>query len=65
MISVIDRRILLKQFKHYKDLIRYAVRRAIHRIDVLKPEAHVEELAEHLKRSDWLGWAKQKLGRMR
>jgi len=51
----------MKQFKHYKDLIRYAVRRAIHRIDVLEPEKHAEELAAYLKESNWLQWAKQKL----
>ena len=55
----------MKRFKHYKDLIRYAVRRAIHRVDVLEPEAHAEKLMEHLKESNWLQWAKQKLGRIR
>ena len=54
-----------KYFKHHKDLIRYAVRRAIHRIDVLEPEAHAEELAAHLKKTDWLQWCRRKLGRMR
>jgi len=47
----------MKHFKHHIDLIRYAVRRAIHRIDVLEPE----ELAAHLKKADWLGWATRKL----
>lgn len=55
------KRLKRKYFKHHIDLIRYAVRRAIHRIDVLEPEKHVEELAERLKKSDWLQWAKQKL----
>ena len=55
----------MKQFKHYKDLIRYAVRRAIHRIDVLEPEKHAEELAERLKKSNWLGWAARKLKGLR
>ena len=54
-----------KQFKHHIDLIRYAVRRAIHRVDVLEPEKHAEELAEHLKKSDWLGWASRKLKGLR
>lgn len=54
-----------KQFKRHIDLIRYAVRRAIHRIDILEPEAHAEKLVEHLKKTDWLQWAKQKLGRVR
>jgi hypothetical protein len=55
----------MKRFKRHIHLIRYAVRRAIHRIDVVEPEAHAEKLAEHLKKTDWLQWAKQKLGRMR
>ena len=50
-----------KQFKRHIDLIRYAARRAIHRIDVLEPEKHTEELAGYLKKSDWLGWARDKL----
>ena len=54
-----------KRFKRHIDLIRYAVRRAIHRIDVLEPEAHAEELMESLKKTDWLQWAKQKLRRVR
>jgi hypothetical protein len=54
-----------KHFKHHIDLIRYAVRRAIHRIDVLEPEKHAEELAAYLKKTDWLQWAKQKLRRVR
>jgi len=59
------KRIRYKQFKHHKDLIRYAVRRAIHRIDVLEPEKHAEEFAAYLKESNWLQWAKQKLKGMR
>jgi len=51
----------MKQFKHHIDLIRYAVRRAIHRVDVLEPEKHAEELMARLKKSDWLGWAARKL----
>lgn len=54
-----------KRFKHHIDLIRYAVRRAIHRINVLEPEKHAEKLVESLKKTDWLQWAKQKLGRVR
>ena len=50
-----------KQFKHRIDLIRYAARRAIYRVDILEPEKHVEELAEHLKKTDWLQWASRKL----
>jgi len=53
----------MKQFKRYKDLIHYAVRRAIHRVDVLEPEKHAEELMVRLKKSDWLQWAQRKLGR--
>jgi len=49
----------MKLFKHHIDLIRYAVRRAIHRVDVLEPEKHAEELMAHL--GDWLGWAARKL----
>lgn len=59
------KRIKRKQFKRHIDLIIYAVRRAIHRVDVLEPEKHAEELAEHMKKTDWLQWAKQKLGRVR
>ena len=55
----------MKRFKHYKDLIRYAVRRAIHRIDVLEPEKHAEELMSRLEKSDWLQRAKQKLKGLR
>ncbi len=50
-----------KRFKRYIDLIRYAVRRAIHRIDILEPEIHAERLVSYLKKSDWLQWAKQKM----
>jgi len=50
-----------KIFKHHKHLIRYAVRRAIHRVDVLEPE----ELAAHLKKADWLGWVARKLKEMK
>lgn len=54
-----------KAFKRHIDLIRYTTRRAIHRIDILEPEKHAEELVERLKKSDWLQWAKQKLGKVR
>lgn len=54
-----------KRFKHYKDLIRYSIRRAIHRVDVLEPEAHAEKLMESIKKSDWLGWATRKVKGMR
>ena len=55
----------MKQFKHHKDLIRYAVRRAIHRVDVVEPEKHAEKAMERLKKTDWLGWAGRKLKGMR
>ena len=51
----------MKQFKQHIDLIRYAVRRAIHRVDVLEPEKHAEELTTYLKKTDWLQWAGRKL----
>ena len=54
-----------KTFKHHIDLIRYAVRRAIHRVDVLEPEKHAEELAARLKKTDWLEWAQRKLEGLR
>jgi len=54
-----------KRFKRHIDLIRYAVRRAIHRVDILEPEKHAEELASYLKKTDWLQWAKQKLKELR
>ena len=56
-------RIKHKQFKRHIHLIRYAVRRAIHRIDILEPEAHAEKLASLVKKSDCLQWCQQKLGR--
>lgn len=55
----------MKQFKRHIDLIRYAVRRAIHRVDVLEPEKHAEDFAAYLKKTDWLQWAQRKLGRGR
>lgn len=55
------KRIHHKRFKHHIDLIHYAVRRAIHRIDVLEPETHAERLASRMRKSDWLQWASQKL----
>ena len=55
----------MKQFKRQIDLIKYAVRRAIHRIDILEPEAHAEKLALRMKESNWLQWCRQKLGRVR
>ena len=54
-----------KQFKRHIDLIRYAVRRAIHRVDVLEPEKHAKELAARLKKTDWLQWAARKLKELR
>lgn len=54
-----------KLFKKHIDLIRYAVKRAIHRVDVLEPEKHAEQLVSHLKKTDWLQWAKQKLERVK
>ena len=54
-----------RRFKHYKDLIRYAIRRVIHRIDVLEPEKHAEELMSRLEKTDWLQWAARKLRRVR
>jgi len=59
------KRLKHKQFKRYSDLIRYAARRAIHRVDVVEPELHAERLVESLKKSNWLQWAGQKLGRGR
>jgi len=55
----------MKRFKRHIDLIRYAVRRAIHRIDILEPEKHAEELAAYLKKADWLQRTGQKLRKMR
>ena len=55
----------MKRFKRHIDLIRYAVRRAIHRVDILEPEAHAEKLASRMKESNWLQWVKQKLGKVR
>lgn len=54
-----------KIFKHHINLIRYAVRRTIHRVDILEPEEHAEKLMEHIKKSNWLEWAKKKLKRAR
>ncbi len=61
----------MKRFKRHIHLIRYAVRRAVHRVDygdpVLKERLAVlgESLEDRMKGNDWLQWAKQKLGRMR
>jgi len=54
-----------KTFKRHINLIRYAVRRAIHRVDVVEPEKYAEKFVEHIKKTDWLQWAKQKLGRVK
>lgn len=54
-----------KRFKRYSDLIRYSVRRAVHRVDILKPELHAERLVEYMKENDWLRWAGQKLKELR
>lgn len=59
------KRIKHKTFKHHIDLIRYAVRRAIHRCDVIEPEAHAERLMAYLKKTNWLEWVRQKLRRAR
>lgn len=59
------KRLKRKIFKRYIDLIHYAVRRAIHRVDILEPEKHVEELAAYIKKTDWLQWAGQKLKGLR
>jgi len=55
----------MKQFKHHINLIRYAVKRAIRRVDILEPEEHAEQLVRYVKKTDWLQWAKEKLGRVR
>ena len=55
----------MKQFKRHINLIRYAVRRAIHRVDIVEPEKHAEKLVSLVKESNWLRWARQKLGRAR
>ena len=59
------KRLKHKRFKRHINLIRYAVRRAIHRVDVLEPEKHAEELAEYIKENDWLQWAGRKLKGLR
>ncbi|KKM65945.1 hypothetical protein LCGC14_1486200 [marine sediment metagenome] len=51
----------MKQFKRHIDLIRYAVRRAIHRVDVLEPKARIEQAEERMKKHNWLQWAGQKV----
>jgi len=55
----------MKQFKRQIDLIRYAVKRAIHRVDILELETHAEQLVSHLKKTNWLQWARKKLKRLR
>lgn len=59
------KRLKHKQFKRHIDLIRYSVRRAIHRVDVIEPEEHAERLASYIKKSDWLQWASRKLKGLR
>jgi len=59
------KRIKHKIFKRHIDLIRYAVRRTIHRCDILEPEKYAEQLGVYLKKRDWLEWCKRKLTRTR
>lgn len=59
------KRIKRKYFKRQKDLIRYSVRRAIHRCDVLEPEKYAEQLKTYLKEYNWLEWCKRKLEKPR
>ncbi|KKN69784.1 hypothetical protein LCGC14_0437300 [marine sediment metagenome] len=51
----------MKQFKRHIDLIRYTVKRAIHRVDILEPEARIEQAEEHMKKHNWLQWTGQKV----
>lgn len=50
---------MIKRFKQQSDLIKCAVKRAIHR-SILKAEVHAEKMANQLKENNWLEWAKQK-----
>lgn len=56
-----------KTFKRHIDLIRYTVRRAIHRVDrgdpVLEDRLAVlnTDLESETKKDNWLLWAQQKL----
>ena len=54
-----------KVFKRQIDLIRCAVKHAIHRCDILKPEKHAEQSEAHVKKNDWVQWAGQKLKGLR
>lgn len=51
------------KFKQHINLIRYAVRRTIHRIDIIEPEVHAEKFVSRLKKTDWLQWARKKLNK--
>ena len=54
----------MKRFKRQIDLIRYAVRRAVHRYD-MKTIERIMQAKEHMKKNDWLQWADQKLKGLR
>ena len=61
----------MKRFKKHIDLIRYAVRRAIHRVDhgdpVLEERLTVfnTDLESEAKKYNWLQWAGRKLKGLR
>lgn len=61
------KRIKHKQFKHYIDLIRYAIKRAIHRIDVEIPTRMKMISDDYFLRHppDWLQEAGDKLRGLR
>lgn len=53
-----------KRFKKQKDLIKQAIKKAIHRNDVEKPKriaAIREKIEQKRKEKNWLSWAERKL----
>jgi len=59
------KRLKRKYFKRRIDLIRYAIRRAIHRCDVEEPARRITVMEDQMKKNNWLEWATQKLREVR
>ena len=59
------KRIKRKTFKRHIDLIRYAAKRAIHRVDVEVSARATTAMEDQMKKTDWLQWCKRKFGRGR
>jgi len=54
----------MRKYKKQKDLIKYAIKKAIYRNDVEKSrriKQTKEKIEEKLKDKNWLAWAERKL----